>query len=187
MCFCELFWYDCLLSSIWSLQYLLLLLLLLLLFLLLLLLLLLLLFLLFTLPQSRTYTPATYNPNARGSDACRGSNSFLVQNTRQIHKGGPPWMCGQHNVRATAEDNTGQNTDKGYTPNPRAEIKIPDPAGNRTRAVGLEGRDSTDHATATDVYNTCYFYISHKTIFHKRKVTGQILLLVTVHKHDVTL
>ena len=52
-------------------------------------------------------------------------------------------MCGQHNVMAFAKDNTGQNTDKGHTPNPRTEIKIPDPAG-------LEGRDSTDHATATD-------------------------------------
>ena len=59
-------------------------------------------------------------------------------------------MCGQHNVRASAVDNTGQNTFKGHTPNPRREIKIPDPAVNRTRAAGLEGRDSTDHATATD-------------------------------------
>ena len=57
-------------------------------------------------------------------------------------------MCGQHNVRASARDSTGQNTDKGYTPNPRIGIKIPEPAGNRTRAAGLEGRDSTDHATA---------------------------------------
>ena len=56
-------------------------------------------------------------------------------------------MCGQHNVRASAED----NTDKGHTPNPRTEIKIPDPAANRTGAGGLEGRDSTDHATATDI------------------------------------
>ena len=53
-------------------------------------------------------------------------------------------MCGQHNVRASAEDN------KGHTPTPSTEIKIPDPAGNRTRATGLEGRDSIDHATATD-------------------------------------
>ena len=48
------------------------------------------------------------------------------------------------------KDNTGQNTDKEHTPNPRIEIKIPDPAGNRTRAATLEGRDSTDHATVTD-------------------------------------
>ena len=60
-------------------------------------------------------------------------------------------MCGQHNVMASAEDSTGQNTDKGHTPNPRTEIKIPDPAGNRTQATKLEGRDSTDHATTTDM------------------------------------
>ena len=46
-------------------------------------------------------------------------------------------MCGQHNVRAPAEDNVGQNTDKGHTPNPRTEMKIPDPAGNRTRSAGF--------------------------------------------------
>ena len=61
-------------------------------------------------------------------------------------------MRDQHNVRATVEDNTGQNTNKGHTPNPKTEIKIPDPAGNRIRAAELEGRDSTDHATATDNY-----------------------------------
>ena len=60
-------------------------------------------------------------------------------------------MCGQHNVMASAEDNTGQNTKD--TPNPRTEIKLPVPAGNRTRAAGLEGRDSTDHAMATDILN----------------------------------
>ena len=57
-------------------------------------------------------------------------------------------MCSQPNVRASAED----NTDKGHTPNPRTETKIPDPAETRTRAAGLEDRDSTDHATATDTY-----------------------------------
>ena len=59
-------------------------------------------------------------------------------------------MCGQHNVRASAEHNKGQNTDKEHTPNPMTKIKIPDPAGNQTRSARLEGRDSTDHATATD-------------------------------------
>ena len=44
----------------------------------------------------------------------------------------------------------GDKTDKGHTPNPRTEIKIPDPVGNLIRIAGLEGRDSTDHATATD-------------------------------------
>ena len=62
-------------------------------------------------------------------------------------------MCGQHNVSVSAGDSTGQNTDKGHTANPRIGIKIPDPAGNRPRAAGLEGRDSTDYATATDSIN----------------------------------
>ena len=30
---------------------------------------------LLTLPQTRTYIPGTYKPNARGSNACRGSNN----------------------------------------------------------------------------------------------------------------
>ena len=67
----------------------------------------------------------------------------------QVHKGGPPLMCGEHNVRATAGDKTGQNTDNGHTPSPRREIKIPDPAGIRTRAPDSEGKHSTDHPTAT--------------------------------------
>ena len=65
-------------------------------------------------------------------------------------------MCGQHNVRATAEDNTGQNTDIGHAPNPRTEIKIYNPAGNRTRAAMVEGRYSIDHATATDISKFAY-------------------------------
>ena len=59
-------------------------------------------------------------------------------------------MCGQHNIRASNGDNAEQTIDKGHTPNPRTEIKFPDPAGNRSRAAGLEGRDSTNHARATD-------------------------------------
>ena len=45
---------------------------------------------------------------------------------------------------ASAGDNTGQNT-KDIEP-----IPIPDPTGNRIRTAGLEGKDSTDHATVTD-------------------------------------
>ena len=43
----------------------------------------------------------------------------MDQKAREIHKVGPPWMCGQHNGRVTAGDDTGQNTAKGQTPNPR--------------------------------------------------------------------
>ena len=47
--------------------------------------------------------------------------------------------------------NTGQNIDKGHAPNSRIEIKISDPAGNRSRAAGLESRDSNDHSTADSI------------------------------------
>ena len=50
-------------------------------------------------------------------------------------------MCGQHNVKATTRDNTGQNTKDTNTPKPRIEIKISGSAVNRTRASGLEARD----------------------------------------------
>ena len=71
-------------------------------------------------------------------------------------------MCGQHNVRDSAGDNTGQNTHKGHTPNPRTEIKIFEPAElgpPPPRRAGLEGRDSTDHATATDPLKTQFSLI----------------------------
>ena len=71
---------------------------------------------------------------------------------------GLPEICGQQNVRATARDNTGQTTVKGHTPNARIEIKIPDPTGNRTRATGLEGRNSTNLATAMDLNNIAHSF-----------------------------
>ena len=37
------------------------------------------------------------------------------QYTKQKHKGGIPWMCDQHNARATAGDNTGQNRQNTHT------------------------------------------------------------------------
>ena len=68
-------------------------------------------------------------------------------------------MCGEYNVRATAGDKIGQNT-KG-TPSSRIEIKISDPVGNRTRAYGLDGRDSTDHGTATDKEEKLIYYFKN--------------------------
>ena len=65
----------------------------------------------------------------------------MERKTRQDHIGGPPLICGHQNVRAAARD---------YTPNPRTEIEVPGPDGNRTRAARLKGRDSIDYATATD-------------------------------------
>ena len=49
-------------------------------------------------------------------------------------------MCGQHNVRASAEDNTGQNTDKGHTPNPGQKLKfLTRRESNPGRRVGRQG------------------------------------------------
>ena len=49
-------------------------------------------FFFFTLPQSRTYcTPAaTYKPNARGSNACRGSNSLWTRKVDRYKRAGLP-------------------------------------------------------------------------------------------------
>ena len=52
-----------------------------------------------------------------------GEQQPLDQNTRQIDKGGPPWMCGQHNARASAEDNIRQNT-KYTLPIPGQKLKF---------------------------------------------------------------
>ena len=86
-----------------------------------------------------TPPPGTYNLNTRGSDAYRGATVFGPEYQTDTQGRASPNVCGQHNVSASAEDNTGQNTDKGHTPYPRTEIKIADPAGNRTHG-----------ATATD-------------------------------------
>ena len=66
-------------------------------------------------------------------------------------------MCGQHNVRASVGDSTGQNTDKGHSPNPRVGIKISDPAGNVTRArrVGRQGFYRPRHGYG---YKKIYIY-----------------------------
>ena len=60
-------------------------------------------------------------------------------------------MCGQHNMRASAGDNTGQNT-KGTHPIPGQKLKFLTPQGIELGPPRLEGRDSTNHATATDSF-----------------------------------
>ena len=78
----------------------------------------------------------------------QGDQQSLDQNTRQIHKGGPP-QCVVNTISGPPPKTT-QDRTRRIQPNPRPEIKIPDPAGNRTWVAGLEGRGTTDHATATD-------------------------------------
>ena len=60
-------------------------------------------------------------------------------------------------------------TEHRHTPNLRTEIEIPDPAGNRTRAAGLEGGEFTDHASATDMKNSTgnYFPVKSTALSYK--------------------
>ena len=55
-------------------------------------------------------------------------------------------MCGQHNVRAIAGDNKGQNTDQKPHTQYRLKIKISDPWESN--------RNTTDHAKATDILHS---------------------------------
>ena len=120
-----------------------------LLLLLLLLLPLLLLLRLFTLPQSRSYTPGTYNPNARGAGACRESNSLWTRTLNRYTRAGLP-ECEVSTMSGPTPETTQSRTHTKDTRLIQEQIKIPGPAGNRTRAALMEGRDSTDHATATN-------------------------------------
>ena len=93
-------------------------------------------------------------------------------------------MCGQHNVRAPPETTQDRTQTNKTHPSSRTEIKIPDLAGNRTRAAGLEGRDSTDHATATDQFN---FSASKNTTMRKNakkicryRISGQITVIKVI-------
>ena len=91
-------------------------------------------------PQSRTYAPETYNTNARGSDASRGSNIVYGPEHETDTQGRASlnlWSAQCQGLRRRQH----RTEHKGHTPNPRIGNKIPDTAGNRTRAAGLEGRD----------------------------------------------
>ena len=108
----------------------------------------LLLFFLCYLPSPKVgLTPSgTCKQNARGPDACRGSNRLWTRTLDRYTSSGLPEcvvriMSGP--PRETIQDRT---QTKDTHPVLRIEIKISGPAGNRTRAAGLEDRDSTAHA-----------------------------------------
>ena len=112
-------------------------------------------FIYFPSPNLGLTPPGTYNPNARGSDTCRGATGYGTEHQRDT-QGRASVNVWSVQCQGLCRRNTGQNTDNGHTPNPRIEIKIPDPAGNRTRVAGFEGRDSIDHATSTDIPTTLH-------------------------------
>ena len=91
-----------------------------------------------------------------------GEEQSLDQNTRQIHKGGPPWMCGQHNVRAFTGDNAGQNT-KDTHPIPGQKWKFrPRRESNPGRRVERQGLVITittnNNNDNDDDYDNDYIY-----------------------------
>ena len=99
--------------------------------------------------------PGTYNPNA-----CRRSNSLWTKTLDRYTGAGLP-ECVVSTISGPSPEITQHRTQRTHTQS-QEEIKIPEPAGNRTRATGLEGRDSTDHATTTNVQislnQNCYYY-----------------------------
>ena len=62
-------------------------------------------------PQCRTYTSRDLQPKCPWVRCLLGEQQTVDQNTKQIQKGGPPWICGQHNVKVTSRVNTGQTQD----------------------------------------------------------------------------
>ena len=72
------------------------------------------------------------------------------QNTRQAQ-----WRASLNMWRASTmpgplPETTQARTHKAHTLSPRKKIKLSDPTGNRTRAVGLKGRAFAEYATAMD-------------------------------------
>ena len=108
----------------------------------------------------QTYTPRDLQSKCPGSDACRGGNSLQTRTLDRYTSAGLPECV--VSTMSGPPPKTGQNTDKGHTPNP---------AGNRTWVAGLEGRDSTDighhnhhksfHTGAND---RCWRALKHYTV-----------------------
>ena len=94
------------------------------------------------------HTSGLKNQNASGSHASRGTRNYGPEHYTDTQRWASLnlWLAECQDHRQIQR----RTKCKGYTPNPRTEIKIPDPAWNRTRAAGMEGMDPTDHATATD-------------------------------------
>ena len=100
-----------------------------------------------------------------------GEQQSLEQNTGQIQKGGPPWICGQHNVRASAEVNTGQNTDKGHThPIPGQKLKFLTPPGIKPGPPGWKA--GTLPTTSRRRYQTNFMWLN--SFWQRYKITDTV-------------
>ena len=103
-------------------------------------------------PQSRIYTPGTYNPNARGSDACRSSNSLRTRILDIYTRAGLP-ECMVSTMSGPPPKTTQDRTQtKDTHPIPGQKLKFLTLPGIKPGPLGLEGRDSTDHSTAMEQF-----------------------------------
>ena len=91
--------------------------------------------------------PASRGPRAE-DPCCRGSSCLWTRTLDRYTRMGLP-ECVVSTISGPPPETAQDRTQRTHT-HSRLGIKIPDPAGNRTRAAGFEDRDSTDHATATD-------------------------------------
>ena len=80
-------------------------------------------------PNLGVTSPGTYKPNARGSDACRGSNILWTRTLDRYTRAVLP-ECVVSTMSGPPPKSKQDRTQTKDTPNPRTEIKIPNPAGN---------------------------------------------------------
>ena len=110
----------------------------------------------FTLPQCRAYTPGRKTQMLAGHMPVEGT-----QTTREENKGGPPWICGQRNVRATAK----HKIEHRQRSHPVPGFKIPDPAGKRNWArIGRQRLYRPHHRDGLFIF----FFLSYLSSPHVR-------------------
>ena len=87
-------------------------------------------------PQCRSYTPGTYNPNARGSDSCKGSNKLWTRTLRRYTRAGLP-ECVVSTMSGPPLETTQDRTQiKDTHPVPEQKLKFLIPPGIEPRPQG---------------------------------------------------
>ena len=94
--------------------------------------------------EPSTYTSGTCKSNVRGSDDCREKNRLWI---RILHRNTMAGLreCVVSTIAGPPPETT-QAEHKGYRPSTRTEFKL-----KLLTPTGLEGWDSTDHDTATNL------------------------------------
>ena len=110
-------------------------------------------------PQSRTCTPRTYKPNARGSDACRGSNSLWTRTLDIYTRAGLP-ECVVSTMSEPPPKTTQDRTQtKDKHPIPGQKLKFLTPTGIEP---GPPGWKAGTPPTMPRRRSIIYYYLSTK-------------------------